>query len=74
MISADQIRDVKAADGSHVGTVDHKNGPSSIKLTKSDSADGEHHLVPLDRVDHVDAHVHLTKSADDVRRQWASIN
>lgn len=77
MISTDQIREhmeVRAADGRHVGTVDHLDGSSRIKLTKNDSEDGQHHLIPLDWVDHVDAHVHLSKSADDVRRQWTTVN
>jgi hypothetical protein len=77
MIAANQIRehmDVMAADGRHVGTVDHMEGDSRIKLTKSDSADGRHHLIPLDWVDHVDAHVHLNKNADEVRRQWSPVN
>jgi len=77
MISADQIREhmeVRAADGAHVGTVDHLDGTTRIKLTKTDSADGKHHLIPLDWVDHVDAHVHLSKNERDVRNQWATIN
>lgn len=77
MVAASEIREhmeVRAADGRHVGTVDHLEGDSRIKLTKSDSKDGQHHLIPLDWVDHVDAHVHLNKDADEVRRQWSSIN
>lgn len=77
MISADQIREhmeVRALDGAHVGTVDHLEGSSRIKLTKTDSPDGKHHLIPLDWVDHVDEHVHLTISADDVARQWTVLN
>ena len=60
--------------GRHIGTVDHMEGDSRIKLTKSDSSDGQHHLIPLDWVDHVDAHVHLNKDADEVRQQWSSMN
>ncbi|MBB5577905.1 MULTISPECIES: DUF2171 domain-containing protein [Rhizobium] len=77
MISATDIREhmeVKAADGSRVGIVDHMEGSDRIKLTKSDSPDGQHHLIPLDWVNHVDAHVHLAKNADEVRRQWSSAN
>jgi len=75
MVSADNIREhmeVKAADGSHVGTVDHLEGQSRIKLTKNDA--GKHHLIPLDWVDHVDSHVHLSKSASDVRQNWETLN
>lgn len=77
MVSADNIREhmeVKAADGSHVGTVDHLEGQSRIKLTKNDADDGKHHLIPLDWVDHVDSHVHLSKSTSDVRQNWETLN
>ncbi|MFJ6325122.1 MULTISPECIES: DUF2171 domain-containing protein [unclassified Rhizobium] len=77
MNSAQQITEhmeVIAADGIHVGTVDHMDGESRIKLTKRDSTDGRHHLIPLDWVDHVDAHVHLKKKSDDVKQQWSVAN
>ena len=77
MVAASEIREhmeVRAADGGQVGTVDHMEGESRIKLTRSDSEDGRHHLIPLDWVDHVDAHVHLNKGADEVRREWSSMN
>jgi hypothetical protein len=77
MINSDEIRErmeVRAADGLHVGTVDHMDGTSRIKLTRTDSEDGKHHLIPLDWVDHVDAHVHLSKNADEVRSQWFAVN
>ncbi|CAK7259609.1 DUF2171 domain-containing protein [Shinella yambaruensis] len=77
MVAASEIREhmeVRAADGRHVGTVDHMEGDSRIKLTKSDSKDGQHHLIPLDWVDHVDAHVHLNKDAQEVERQWSAMN
>ncbi len=70
MISASQIKDhmeVKSVDGKHIGTVDHMDGESRIKLTKQDSRDGKHHEIPLDWVDHVDAHVHLSKKAPTFR-------
>ena len=77
MVAASEIREhmeVRAADGGHIGTVDHMEGESRVKLTKSDSKDGQHHLIPLDWVDHVDAHVHLNKDAKEVERQWSSMN
>ena len=46
MISASDIKDhmeVRSADGQHIGTVDYLEGSEDIKLTKSDSPDGEHH-------------------------------
>jgi hypothetical protein len=63
--------DVLAADGEKIGTVDHLEGADKIKLTKSDSPDGKHHLIPLSFVDHVDTHVHLNKPAREVRSQWS---
>jgi hypothetical protein len=57
--------EVLGSDGGHVGTVDHLDGDSRIKLTRDDSADGKHHFIPTDWVDHVDAHVHLNKPADE---------
>ena len=77
MVSAENVKEhmeVIAADGMHVGTVDHMDGDTRIKLTKSDSDHRQHHLIPLDWVYHVEEHVHLTKNADDVRRQWSTSN
>ena len=68
----DNIRehmDVIGSDGKKVGTVDHIQG-SEIKLTKSADAEGKHHLIPLGWVAKVDAHVHLSKAANDVKAQW----
>lgn len=49
---ADRIakhQEVVDAGGNHVGTVDHIDG-DRIKLTRQDSADGEHHYVALSEV------------------------
>lgn len=54
--------EVRASDGSHVGTVDGIEG-DRIKLTRKDSPDGEHHYVGLDAVERVDEHVHLAAGA-----------
>jgi hypothetical protein len=62
--------EVIGSDGQHVGTVDHMEGADKIKLAKSDSSDGKHHFIPVSWIDHVDAHVHLTKSSQDVMKQW----
>jgi hypothetical protein len=62
--------EVIAADGTRLGTVDHLDGRNQIKLAKNTSPDGRHHYVPLAWVDHVDAHVHLTKAAPEVRANW----
>jgi hypothetical protein len=64
--------EVIGSDGKRVGTVDHLEGSDKIKLAKNDAPDGKHHFIPLSLVDHVDAHVHLNKSAKDVQAQWQS--
>ncbi len=64
--------DVISADRKTVGKVDHLEGADQIKLTKSNSPDGaHHHFIPVDWVDHVDAHVHLNKDAKEVTAHWA---
>ena len=62
--------DVIGSDGTKVGTVDHLDAGERIKLTKNASPDGQHHFIPLSWVDHVDQHVHLTKSVRDVQAGW----
>ena len=59
--------EVIAADGTRIGTVDHLDGPDRIKLAKSTSPDGQHHLVPFTWIDHVDSHVHLNRSLADIK-------
>jgi hypothetical protein len=74
MAKAQDIKEhmeVLAADGKHVGTVDHVEGSDKIKLTKGDpQSGGQHHVIPLGWVDHVDAHVHLNKPARQVMLEW----
>jgi hypothetical protein len=71
---AQKIREhmeVLGSDGQHVGVVDGLEGEDRIKLTKQDpEADGLHHYIPTDWVDHVDAHVHLKKSSHEAKREW----
>ena len=72
MFAASEIREhmeVVGADGRHVGTVDHLEGDDQIKLTRSDSADGEHHYLAIDLIDRVDDKVHLKVSARDAQFQ-----
>jgi hypothetical protein len=61
--------DVIASEGTKIGTVDHLDG-DRIKLAKSTSPDGQHHFIPLAFIDHIDAHVHLKKSASEARASW----
>jgi len=60
---------VVCSQGMHVGTVDHVQG-DKIKLTKNDSDDGMHHLIPTSLVASVDTEVHLSKPCDDVKKMW----
>ena len=62
-------QDVYASCGKMVGKVDHVEG-SSIKLTKNDSPDGRHHLIPLSWVAKVDDHVHLDRNHVEAQSQW----
>jgi hypothetical protein len=62
---------VIASCGKTVGKVDRvENG--AVKLTKSDSPDGQHHYIPLGWVGLVDNHVHLTKDARETELGWKS--
>lgn len=72
MVATSEIREhmeVIGADGEHVGTVDHMDN-GRIKLTKSDSSDGEHHYLDMGLVDHVDEHVHLNVSAEEAMDEF----
>jgi hypothetical protein len=72
MFAASEIREhmeVVGADGRHVGTVDHLEGDGQIKLTRNDSADGEHHFLAVDLVERVDDKVHLKVNAQDAQFQ-----
>jgi hypothetical protein len=76
MAATSEIREhmeVLGSDGQHVGTVDHMDN-GRIKLTKSDSSDGEHHYLEMDLVDHVDQHVHLNVSAEEARDEFGGDN
>ena len=59
--------EVYASDGTKVGTVDRMDGPDGFKLASSASPDGQHHHVPMTWVDHVDRHVHLSKTVAEVK-------
>ena len=45
--------EIAGSDGEHVGTVDKMDGDTII-LTKTDSADHQHHTLPFDMVDRVE--------------------
>lgn len=53
---------VIGADGRHIGTVDRVEG-DNIKLSKSDSADGQHHMVNVADVANIkNDEIHLSKN------------
>ena len=62
---------VIASCGKKVGVVDHVES-GTIKLTKGDSRDGQHHFIPVAWVDHVDSHVHLKKNSQETEQSWKS--
>ena len=64
--------EVYASCGMKVGRVDHVEG-GEIKLTKSDSLDGHHHLIPLSWVAKVDDHVHLNRDHFQVQNHWETV-
>ena len=63
--------DVIASCGHKIGVVDHVEG-STLKLTKSDSNDGQHHYIPVGWVQLVDGQVHLSKNSVEAVREWKS--
>jgi len=62
---------VIASCGKQVGVVD-KVDVESIKLTRKDSLDDQHHYIPLSWVAHVDKHVHLDRNSKDAIEGWKS--
>lgn len=64
--------DVVGSCGNTLGKVDHVEG-DSIKLTRSDSADGRHHLIPMGWVTRVDTRVHLSKNCGEAKKEWQTV-
>lgn len=63
--------EVRGSDGKHVGTVDHAEGQDRVKLTKSDSPNGEHRYLSWDWVDRVEGEtVHLNMTANELADTW----
>src|SRR5262249_30978314 len=61
--------DVYGSCGTKVGRVDHVEG-DMIKLTKNDSPDGMHHLIPRSWVAKAHDGVHLDRDHKAVQAQW----
>lgn len=65
--------EVVGSDGEHVGTVDGMEY-GEIKLTRNDSPDGKHHLIPIDWVESVAGDkVILTQTAEQTRQMWVTV-
>ncbi len=62
---------VIASCGKKVGVVDAVE-QNSIKLTRKDSPDNQHHFIPLNWVSHVDSHVHLNRNSKEAAEGWQS--
>ncbi len=61
--------DVIASCGKKVGVVDDVE-ESSIKLTRKDSPDNQHHFIPMNWVARVDGNVHLNKNSKEAVAGW----
>ena len=61
---------VVCSENGQFATVDHVDGPDSIKLTKD--ASGKHHYIPLDWVTSVDDKVHVDRPGDQAMREWST--
>jgi len=73
MMDKTQIREqmeVVGSDDQHVGTVDRVEG-ENIKLTKKDSEEGAHHLIPLKWVQSIEQNqVRLNKMSAEAKAEW----
>lgn len=52
--------EVRDKNGLSIGRVDDVE-QDQIKVTRAGSPDGQHHFVPIDWIERVDAHVHLNR-------------
>ena len=62
---------VIASCGKKVGVVDGVE-VNSIKLTRKDSPDDQHHFIPLSWIARVDRDVHLNKNSKEAIEGWKS--
>ena len=62
--------EVVGSDSLFIGTVDKLEG-SQIKLTKNDSPDAQHHLIPLHLVESIEGNkVRLSQTASQTQARW----
>jgi short-subunit dehydrogenase len=65
--------EVVGSDGEHLGTVDRVEY-GEIKLTRRDSGDGKHHLIPTDSVKSIEGNkVTLSQTAAETRGTWKTV-
>jgi hypothetical protein len=70
MVHSNDDAEMNGVRGHHVGTVDHVDD-GMIKLTKNDSKDGLHHMIPLSWVESVEGGtIHLSKGIDEIMSDW----
>jgi hypothetical protein len=62
---------VLGSDGGMIGTVEGVEGDVIAVRGAAEHGAGHHH-VPADWIDHVDAHVHLNRTAALARETWTS--
>lgn len=66
--------DVIASCGTKVGTVDHLEGETQLKLTRSEDANGQHHLIPTSWINKVkNNQVVLNKNSEEVYATWQAV-
>jgi hypothetical protein len=65
-----QHMEVADSSGNHLGTVDSTDG-DTIKLTRSDSSDGQHHYLSFDDVDRIDDNRVYLKAGANVQARAA---
>lgn len=61
---------VVSSDGGQVGTVDHLDVNSTIKLTRDEK--GQHHWIPQSWVASVDDKVHVDRPSTQAMKQWSA--
>jgi hypothetical protein len=65
--------EVLGSDGVHVGTVDHMEGESEVRLAKDDpDAGGKCRFIPLAWVQHVGVKIHLKQPAAEAKSHWTT--
>lgn len=61
--------DVIASCGKKIGVVDAIEA-NSLKLTRKDSPDDQHHFIPFSWISRVNGQVHLNKDSEEAISDW----